>query len=95
MTTFNHEPNVTKYHFEVVNGRDLSVAIYLKGHQAPDMFDYLADTRLLDVLKVLEAAGYSVCMYDHGSSAQAMGVSLSPVSQKMNTIQKTLSAVLG
>jgi hypothetical protein len=28
------------YHFEVINGKELSVAKYLKGHQVPDMYDH-------------------------------------------------------
>jgi hypothetical protein len=72
MNDFRIEPTATRYHFEVVNGKDLSLAVYLKGHKAPDMFDYLPDLRLLDVLKVLEQAGFAVRIYDHGSTAVAL-----------------------
>ena len=65
MTAFQIEPTATRYHFEVVNGKDLSLAIYLKGHKAPDL-------RLLDVLKVLEQAGFAIRIHDHGSIATAL-----------------------
>ena len=61
-----------RHEFEIVNGKDVSLAIYYNGHAAPDSFDYLPDTRLLDVLKTLETAGYTVRMYEHGSTAQAI-----------------------
>ena len=73
MTSFTPDPLATQYHFELTNeGRDLSVAIYLKGHKTPDMFDYLPDTQIMDVLKTLERAGYVVRMYDHGNTAKAI-----------------------
>jgi hypothetical protein len=72
MTSFTPDPIATRYHFAIVNGTDLSVAIYLKGHKAPDMFDYLPDTRIMDVLKVLEQAGFAIRMHDHGNSATAL-----------------------
>jgi hypothetical protein len=34
MTSFTPDPIATRYHFEVVNGKDLSVAVYLKGQTA-------------------------------------------------------------
>jgi hypothetical protein len=37
MTSFTPDPLATRYHFEVVNGKDLSVAIHNKGHKAPDV----------------------------------------------------------
>src|SRR5687767_1212139 len=72
MDGFKLDPTATRYHFEVVNGKDLSLAVYLKGHKAPDMFDYLPDVRLLDVLKVLEKAGFAIRIHDHGSTATAL-----------------------
>jgi hypothetical protein len=96
MTSFTPDPLATQYHFELANeGRDLSLAIYLKGHKAPDMFDYLPDTRIMDLLKTLEQIGYAVRLYDHGNSAPAVGVSHSAISQKMGTIQRSLLTALG
>jgi hypothetical protein len=70
MTSFAPDLLATQYHFELTNeGKDLSLAIYLKGHKAPDMFDYLPDLRLL---KVLEQAGFAIRIHDHGSTATAL-----------------------
>src|SRR5688572_25239736 len=33
MDGFKLDPTATRYHFEVVNGKDLSLAVYLKGHK--------------------------------------------------------------
>lgn len=70
MTDFKPEPDVTQYVFEVC-GNDLRVAKYLKGHQHPDMFDYLPGTPLMKVLKVLEEAGYAIRIHRDGK-AQAI-----------------------
>ena len=69
---FTPDPTATKYHFEIVNGKDVSLASYYNGHAAPDSFDYLPDTRLMDILKTLKQAGCTVRMYEHGNTAQAI-----------------------
>ena len=55
-SAFKPDSTATKYHFEVVNGTDLNVAVYPKVHHAADMHDYLSGVRLMDVLKTLEKA---------------------------------------
>jgi predicted transcriptional regulator len=53
------------------------------------MFDYLPDPKAQVIIPLLKNG------LSFAEIANALGVSRSAVSQKMNTIQNTLSAVLG